>query len=372
MNSFFSIKSTCSKSVAVKFFLISFRKKNNKFQSFIQSKFIKNNYKLSYEFTFLYRKILFLNTFFSLFSLKKIFFKNNIKKYKSFFFFLKNIFYLNSFILHKNFFFLKKKNTFLNTSLYSFLYFYFLSFKVFSSSNFILCKIQFYCNELFLVHRFSFKFFLKFGLFFHLNSIFFFFNPLKNTFLSTLYVVNSKINFFTNFISNFFYCHLVFSKNFFIFYVYILYTCFFQVQLKNIFKQLLIALKFKKKRCFLKRITKLLSKKEKKKLIRYYYKLSKKNVSYTSSSAPFKYLKLIAKDQKKRILFHKIEQYKYLYNYLFSNSFYSFFFKNVRPFIFSKLNKCISIVKVRNLCIITGSSRSIFKKYKISRITFRD
>ena len=265
-------------SAAIEFFLTLFKIKNKKLQSFVRNKFIKNNYKLSVTFTSVYKKFLFFNTFLSLFSLKTKIFKFEFAKYKLFFFFLKNIFYLNSFILWKNICYIPQKNKFLNTSFYSLFFFYYLSFRSFTSSSFILCKIKFYCNELFLVRRFTFKFFLKFGVFFHFNSIFLYFNPLVNTFLNTLYTINCKIK-FTTFSNNtrlVLYSQFFFSKNFFFFYIYSLYVCFFQQELKKIFRQLLIAVKYKKKRYFLKKITKLLSKKDKKKLLRYYYKLSKK------------------------------------------------------------------------------------------------
>jgi ribosomal protein S14 len=93
---------------------------------------------------------------------------------------------------------------------------------------------------------------------------------------------------------------------------------------------------------------------------------------WKETTHPYFNLKLISKDIKKRLLFYKNEELKYLYNYLFSNCFYNKLFLNFKFFIFSKINKLISITKLRKFCIITGNSRSILKKWKISRIVFRD
>ena len=130
----------------------------------------------------------------------------------------------------------------------------------------------------------------------------------------------------------------------------------------NSYKQFLISIKLKKKRHFLKKFTKFLNDREKKKLISYYSKLENKKKIKLSSFNPFKNIANVLKDQKKRILFYKSEKLKYLYNYIFTNTFYAQSFIGIRSFTFDRLQKYISITKIRNFCIITGSSKSVLKK----------
>jgi len=78
-----------------------------------------------------------------------------------------------------------------------------------------------------------------------------------------------------------------------------------------------------------------------------------------------KYLR-ITSDYSKRIFVKKFELKKNIFS-LFNNKFYncSFFeWKSVEPRLASR-------VSVKNYCILSGRSRGVFRKFKLSRISLR-
>lgn len=81
-----------------------------------------------------------------------------------------------------------------------------------------------------------------------------------------------------------------------------------------------------------------------------------------------KYLKI--KDKKKRLLFQKLEFKKLLGKSLIYDLHLNY---DLRGAIFDILKKFKLSSKViyRNRCIITNKARSIFIKYKLSRLSFK-
>lgn len=76
----------------------------------------------------------------------------------------------------------------------------------------------------------------------------------------------------------------------------------------------------------------------------------------------------LKQDSKKRKLYRKFELFQKIFKLLFLYS-HDNLFKLV---IFKeKFFKNLYKTKIKNYCIISGRSRSVLKKYKISRITFR-
>ena len=77
------------------------------------------------------------------------------------------------------------------------------------------------------------------------------------------------------------------------------------------------------------------------------------------------------RDLKKRKFFNKSELYYFVFKMLF------FYFKNnILKFIINRIvvsknfNLCYK-TQIRNYCVISGRSRGIYSKLKISRIVFR-
>lgn len=80
---------------------------------------------------------------------------------------------------------------------------------------------------------------------------------------------------------------------------------------------------------------------------------------------------LFIKDNKKRQLFAKNEK-KYLYiKYLLKNELLNNQIRIALSSKFAKLNKTISLTKIRNRCSITFRSRGNLTKFKLSRIQLR-
>jgi small subunit ribosomal protein S14 len=81
---------------------------------------------------------------------------------------------------------------------------------------------------------------------------------------------------------------------------------------------------------------------------------------------------LIFKDKKKRIAYARLEK-KYLIMKLIQKSL--FIFNDLKYFSNGKLEKCMqygSFTKVKNRCIISNRSKSVYRKFGISRIKFRE
>ena len=80
----------------------------------------------------------------------------------------------------------------------------------------------------------------------------------------------------------------------------------------------------------------------------------------------------IIRDQKRRKLFLKNEQKRVEYKSFLKNSSISQLEK--REFLkkLNKLSRNSSKVRIRNRCILTGRGRSVYSKYRLSRIRFRE
>jgi len=75
----------------------------------------------------------------------------------------------------------------------------------------------------------------------------------------------------------------------------------------------------------------------------------------------------LKKHIKLRTIFHNIYKDKFFNNIIIKNNF--FFYDIYR---YNNLKTYISICKIRNRCILSGRSRSTFKKFKIARFCFKD
>jgi small subunit ribosomal protein S14 len=81
---------------------------------------------------------------------------------------------------------------------------------------------------------------------------------------------------------------------------------------------------------------------------------------------------LIIKDKKRRNLFKKYEIKRKYLKYIINN-------KNIIKYIrinamlkINKLPKDSSKIRIKNRCIITGRPKSIYRKFKMSRISLRN
>jgi ribosomal protein S14 len=75
----------------------------------------------------------------------------------------------------------------------------------------------------------------------------------------------------------------------------------------------------------------------------------------------------ILKNKKRRNLLKKTEIKKLMIKSLLINNKSNFFFKLYYDKIFKKINNNASISKIRNYCLYLNNSRSIFRKFKLSR-----
>jgi small subunit ribosomal protein S14 len=81
---------------------------------------------------------------------------------------------------------------------------------------------------------------------------------------------------------------------------------------------------------------------------------------------------LIFKDKKKRIAYARLEK-KYIVMKLIQKSFLTL--NDLKYSNHLKLEKCMqygSFTKVKNRCIISNRSKSIYRKFGVSRIKFRE
>ena len=80
---------------------------------------------------------------------------------------------------------------------------------------------------------------------------------------------------------------------------------------------------------------------------------------------------LFTKDKNKRHQYYLLEKKKYFYKYVINNLQLP---KKIKILIYKKiLNLPLNSSKVRisNRCIISNRSKSVYKKFKLSRIVFR-
>lgn len=84
-----------------------------------------------------------------------------------------------------------------------------------------------------------------------------------------------------------------------------------------------------------------------------------------------KYKKFI-KDNSQRKQYKKTELFQKVYKVLFLYSKDYYFKFIVRKKIFFKFIKNYFKTHINNYCIITGRSRGVYKKFKVSRIIFKN
>lgn len=80
---------------------------------------------------------------------------------------------------------------------------------------------------------------------------------------------------------------------------------------------------------------------------------------------------LILKDKKRRKLYAQYEKKKYILKYIKNNLILQKKFREkaqIKLFLFPRNS---SITRIRNRCILTNRSRSIYRKFKFSRLMFR-
>jgi succinate dehydrogenase (ubiquinone) iron-sulfur subunit len=77
-------------------------------------------------------------------------------------------------------------------------------------------------------------------------------------------------------------------------------------------------------------------------------------------------------DRKRRLLFRKYEPLTIVYKSLIKSKSIPFFAKQKINYMLRTLPKNSSLTRVRNHCIVTGRNRSVYRKFKLSRITFRE
>jgi ribosomal protein S14 len=81
---------------------------------------------------------------------------------------------------------------------------------------------------------------------------------------------------------------------------------------------------------------------------------------------------LLFKDKKRRQLFIKYEEKKYILKYIQNNLNIS---KTIRERAYTKylqMPNNSSLTRVRNRCVLTNRPRAVYKKFKFSRIQFRN
>lgn len=81
---------------------------------------------------------------------------------------------------------------------------------------------------------------------------------------------------------------------------------------------------------------------------------------------------LLHKDQKRRKLYQKFEEKRYFLNYIINNLKID---KSLRTDAYNQLilfSRNSSKTRVRNRCTLTNRPRAVYKKFKISRLMFRE
>jgi ribosomal protein S14 len=81
---------------------------------------------------------------------------------------------------------------------------------------------------------------------------------------------------------------------------------------------------------------------------------------------------LFYKDQKRRRIFNQYEEKKYILKYIQKNL---NIHTSIREKAYRKLSafpRNSSLTRVRNRCVLTNRPRAVYKKFKFSRIQFRN
>lgn len=83
-------------------------------------------------------------------------------------------------------------------------------------------------------------------------------------------------------------------------------------------------------------------------------------------------LKFLSREPRKRTLFNNLELERRLLKSIVSNLTLSSKTRQLAQDKLSRLNKNSSITRINNRCIITARNRGIIRKFKLSRICFRE
>lgn len=81
---------------------------------------------------------------------------------------------------------------------------------------------------------------------------------------------------------------------------------------------------------------------------------------------------LYLKNKRNRILYATFEKKKILLKALFHNLKWNMPFRTIAYKYFISLPKNASITRLKNRCVLTNRSRSIYKKFGLSRLMFRE
>ena len=81
---------------------------------------------------------------------------------------------------------------------------------------------------------------------------------------------------------------------------------------------------------------------------------------------------LLYKDQKRRKLYLKYEEKKYLLKYIQNNLNIDRTVREAAYYQLISLPRNSSHTRVRNRCVITNRPRAVYKKFKFSRLIFRN
>ena len=77
-------------------------------------------------------------------------------------------------------------------------------------------------------------------------------------------------------------------------------------------------------------------------------------------------------DRKRRLLFREYEPLTIVYKSLIKSRSIPFFAKQKINYMLRTLPRNSSLTRVRSHCILTGRSRSVYRKFKLSRISLRE
>lgn len=81
---------------------------------------------------------------------------------------------------------------------------------------------------------------------------------------------------------------------------------------------------------------------------------------------------LIFRDKKRRLLYKKYELQRILLKSILHDLSVPKKYRLESLLRMAKLPRNSSLVRIKNRCILTGRGRSIYKKFKMSRISFRE
>jgi ribosomal protein S14 len=80
---------------------------------------------------------------------------------------------------------------------------------------------------------------------------------------------------------------------------------------------------------------------------------------------------IFIKDRNKRNLYKIIEKKKIILNYILNNLKYSLDDRNYAYYHLKQICYFSNITKITNRCVLSNRSRAIYRKFKLSRIFFK-